>query len=73
MQQMEEGTKMSVDPDSKTPYSDVTQVSLTIFTAVEMSIIRMITYQCFESNYKFSTLDLEGHHLKWKATHFFSH
>ena len=28
MQQMEEGTKLiQVDPDSKTPYSDVTQVS----------------------------------------------
>ena len=28
MQQMEEGTKiLDVDPDSKTPYSDATQVS----------------------------------------------
>lgn len=40
MQQMEEGTKLiDVDPDSKTPYSDVTQVRPIVYCHIFLDFL----------------------------------
>ena len=53
MQQMEEGTKLiHVDPDSKTPYSDVTQVSFNFILTFEKPFLTISPEDKYNNAFK---------------------